>query len=444
LHGQGSDQAVEALARIARTDAGDRWIRMAALSSVPQTSHRLLIDVLRDPEFARSGQAREIAGQLSAIVGVRNRPEELAELLDAAALLKCSNNLDMQKEIVLGIADGLKRVGGRLSLNVSSQRPGDQLLARLAMVSQRTATDSHSSDADRVEAIRLVGCFPYTFSDSILRQLLSPASPEGIQSSAINALSQYDGDSIATELLERWREYTPNVRAEVVRALLSREPWTIAYLHRMQAEPSGAALLQPLQRARLLKHKSAEIRQLANAVLGSESTSPRSGVIADYKSCLRLRGDVAAGQKIFERECSICHQIGRTGHAIGPSLASSNAREPETLLMHILDPNQYIPPQFVQYVAVDHNGRTYTGILTDQTSTSITLKREKDAFDTLLRSNLEELSSTGKSLMPEGLEKKVSKRDMSDLIAYLQTVQATVPPAPQPLDIGTRPGLMEP
>jgi hypothetical protein len=46
--------------------------------------------------------------------------------------------------------------------------------------------------------------------------------------------------------------------------------------------------------------------------------------------------------------------------------------------------------------------------------------------------------------MPEGLEKKVSKRDMADLIAYLQTVQATAPPAPQPLDIGTRPGLMEP
>ena len=83
---------------------------------------------------------------------------------------------------------------------------------------------------------------------------------------------------------------------------------------------------------------------------------------------------------MFLRECSICHQIGRVGHAIGPSLAAtSNAREPEALLTHILDPNFYIPPQYVQYVAVDRNGRTYTGILADQTSTSITLKREKEA-----------------------------------------------------------------
>ncbi|HEV3299289.1 MAG TPA: c-type cytochrome, partial [Planctomycetaceae bacterium] len=332
----------------------------------------------------------------------------------------------------------------RLQLNQASARPGDQMLMRLAETVKQSAVDARLPEQDRVTAIRLLGCFGREFSDATLRQLLSPANPEGVQSMAVDALSQYNGDEIAQELLEHWKEYTPGVRTEVVRALLSREPWTLAYLHRLQAEPSGASLLQPLQRTRLLEHKSAAIRDLAKAVLGSQSANPRSTVIADYKSCLRLKGDVTTGQKLFERECSICHQIGHTGHAIGPSLASSNAREPEALLTHILDPNYYIPPQFVQYVAVDRNGRTYTGILTDQTSTSITLKREKDASDTLLRSNLDELSSTGKSLMPEGLEKKVSKGEMADLIAYLQTVQATVPPAPQPLDIGTRPGLMEP
>src|SRR4029077_3753956 len=101
-------------------------------------------------------------------------------------------------------------------------------------------------------------------------------------------------------------------------------------------------------------------------------------VVIDYKSCLSLKPDGGQGRKLFERECSICHQIGSTGYAIGPSLASSNAREPAALLMHILDPSQYLPPQYVQYVAIDRNGRTYTGIITAQSSTSITLKREKD------------------------------------------------------------------
>jgi putative membrane-bound dehydrogenase-like protein len=444
VHGSGAANAVEALARIARHDGEDRWIRTAVLSSVAHTSHQLLIRLLEDPQFVRSGNGREMAAQLASISGVRNQTEEIALVLDAAAALGGSKSASPQTEIVLGIAGGLKQVNGRLQLNSSATRPGDRMLVRLAESAKLSALDSHLPDGKRVAAIRLLGCFTRDFSGSTLRQLLSPSNPEWIQTTAVEALAQYGNDEIAQDLLERWKEYTPDVRSEVVRALLSRERWTLAYLRRLQSEPSGTALLQPLQRTRLLKHKSPAIRDLATAVLGSQSASPRSAVIADYKSCLRLRGDVPAGQKVFERECSICHQIGRTGHAIGPSLASSNAREPEALLMHILDPNFYIPPQFVQYVAVDHNGRTYTGILADQTSTSITLKREKDAFDTLLRSNLEELSSTGKSLMPEGLEKKVSQRDMADLIAYLQTVQATVPPAQQPLDIGTRPGLMEP
>ncbi len=37
----------------------------------------------------------------------------------------------------------------------------------------------------------------------------------------------------------------------------------------------------------------------------------------------------------------------------------------------------------------------------------------------LLRAELEELTGTGKSLMPEGLEKDLSRQDLADLIAYL-------------------------
>src|SRR5580700_6199848 len=455
VHGPGAAEAVNGLSRLARRDGDDRWIRTAVLSSVAHTSHQLLIRLLEDPTFVSSGSGEEMAAQLAAISGVRNQSEEITRLLDAVAALDAGNNGPaknyrgkigaLQAEIVFGVAKGLKQVDGRLPFHPASSRAGERMLVRLAEAAKQTAADVHRSEQERAEAIHLLGCFDRDVADATLREQLSPANPEGVQSSAVDALSQYGNPEIAQELLERWKEYTPGVRTEVVRALLSREPWTIAYLRRLQAEPSSTALLLPLQRTRLLEHKSPAIRELAKTLFGSQAASPRSAVIADYKSCLRLKGEAGAGEKVFVRECSLCHQIGRVGHAIGPSLAaSSNAREPEALLTHILDPNFYIPPQYVQYVAVDRNGRTYTGILAEQTSTSISLKREKDAFDTLLRTNLEELSSTGKSLMPEGLEKKVSKRDMADLIAYLQTVQATVPPAPHPLDIGTRPGLMEP
>jgi putative membrane-bound dehydrogenase-like protein len=438
-------RAVDAIARIARRDGGDPWIRMAVLSSVAETSHELLIRLLSDRGFVASSTGAEMAEKLAYIVGVRNRSDEIGKLLDAVAALRGAQDVSLQTQIVQGVGDGLKQVNGFLPFNVGSQRSGERLLGSLLEKAKATAADARQWDGDRIAAIRLLACFARSVSDLTLIGLLSPSSSEGVETSAVEALAGYGNDDIATILLDHWKESTPGVRAEIVRGLLSREAWTMALLRLAKNDASAIAPLRPLERTRLLDHKSAAVRELAKAVLGRQTASPRATVIAEYKSCLSLRGRSDAGRKIYERECSICHQIGKTGHNIGPSLAgSTNAREPEALLTHVLDPNFYVPPQYVQYVAVDRNGRTYTGILAEQTSTSISLKREKDAVDTLLRSNIEELSSTGKSLMPEGLEKKLSRQDMADLIAYLQSVQANAPVAEPPLDIGTRPGLMEP
>jgi putative membrane-bound dehydrogenase-like protein len=438
-------RAVDAIGRIARRDGGDPWIRMAVLSSVAETSHELLVLLLSDRGFVASSTGAEMAEKLAYIVGVRNRPAEIGKLLDAVAELHGVQDVSLQTQIAQGIGDGLKQVNGFLPFDGTSQRPGDRLLRSLLEQAKTTAADARHWDGDRIAAIRLLACFARRVSGPTLTALLAPSSPEGVESTAVEALAGYANDDIASLFLEHWKESTPGVRSEIVRALLSREPWTVALLTLAKTDASAVAPLKPLERTRLLEHKSPAIRELAKSVLGRQTASSRAAVIAEYKTCLSLRGRSGAGRKIYERECSICHQIGKTGHNIGPSLAgSTNAREPEALLTHVLDPNFYVPPQYVQYVAVDRKGRTYTGILAEQTSTSISLKREKDAVDTLLRSNIEELSSTGKSLMPEGLEKKLSRQDMADLIAYLQTVQTNVPTTEPPLDIGTRPGLMEP
>jgi putative heme-binding domain-containing protein len=125
----------------------------------------------------------------------------------------------------------------------------------------------------------------------------------------------------------------------------------------------------------------------------------------------------------------------------------SPARDPESLLTHILDPNLYVLPNYVQYVVTDKKGRTYTGLIASQTATSITLKRENDATDTILRSEIEEMTSTGRSLMPEGLEKSISKQEMADLLAFLAAQVGKYGPAAdanRERDFGTLPGLVEP
>ena len=64
-----------------------------------------------------------------------------------------------------------------------------------------------------------------------------------------------------------------------------------------------------------------------------------------------------------------------------------------------------------------------TGVIVAETPTSVTLKRGENATDTVLRRDIEELRSTGKSLMPEGIEKQLDPQAMADVIAYVKGVK---------------------
>jgi len=146
----------------------------------------------------------------------------------------------------------------------------------------------------------------------------------------------------------------------------------------------------------------------------------RQEVVARYQPALSLTGDAERGQKVYQRECAACHKWGALGHDVGPNLATILHRSPAELLVAILDPNREVGPNFVQYAAVLDDGRVSTGLIASETPTSITFRRAENQQETVLRQNLEELTSTGMSLMPEGMEQKITPQDAADLFTFLR------------------------
>ncbi len=200
------------------------------------------------------------------------------------------------------------------------------------------------------------------------------------------------------------------------------------------------ALVDSTRRELLLQHNDPDIRRLAAELFGESASIGRAEIIAAYRSALERttasgQTDRARGEAVFRRDCMACHKI-------GPDLASSPSRDAEALLMHVLDPNRYVLPNYESYVVVDTDGRVFTGLIAAQTATSITLRREENKTVTILRTNIDELSSTGKSLMPDGFEKKITPPEMAALLAFLQA--SRTPADPTALPIGTLPGLIEP
>jgi putative heme-binding domain-containing protein len=88
-------------------------------------------------------------------------------------------------------------------------------------------------------------------------------------------------------------------------------------------------------------------------------------------------------------------------------------------LLNVLDPNREISPNYMNYNILLKNGETASGLIAEETPTSINLKRANNVQETILRRNIESIASSGISLMPEGLEAAIPPQDMADLIAFL-------------------------
>jgi putative heme-binding domain-containing protein len=201
-----------------------------------------------------------------------------------------------------------------------------------------------------------------------------------------------------------------------------------------EAGKVAAAQISGTARTQLLTHPDGAVHARAEKLFSAGASSRRE-VISQYEASLALTGDLARGNKVFERECAACHQLGERGFAVGPNLALVRNRTPGAMLEAVLDPNREVQPRYVNYVLVDTNGRTVTGLVTAETATSVTLGRDKGESETILKQNIDEIKSTGKSLMPEGLEKTIDPQAMADLLAFLKQVQ---------YDIGTLPDFAQP
>ncbi len=163
-----------------------------------------------------------------------------------------------------------------------------------------------------------------------------------------------------------------------------------------------------------------KISKLAQTLLLSTAPSTRQAVLEKFKPALSLAGDEAHGRVPFEKKCATCHKHRDLGQEIGPPLAALTNKSSEFLIRAILDPNQAIESKYTAYVATTKDGRVFPGMITDETATSLTLAKTDGKKTTLLRVDLDELKSTGKSFMPEGLELEITPQDLADLFQFVQ------------------------
>jgi putative heme-binding domain-containing protein len=240
-----------------------------------------------------------------------------------------------------------------------------------------------------------------------------------LQAATLAALGRMADERAALALTTGWNSFTPTLKSQALDLLLSRNAWQRHLLASIEKGEVPAALVDVKHRERLLESRDQGVRTRAAKLFGGGTNPDRRRVLEAFRAAASLPGDSTRGKGIFTKTCAVCHQLQGVGHVVGPDLTALANKTPEYLLIEILDPNRNVDARYVEYLAVTRDGRTFTGILASESATGITLRAQEGKEQTLLRSELEELRSTGRSLMPEGLEKDLSRQDLADLIAYV-------------------------
>jgi putative heme-binding domain-containing protein len=120
------------------------------------------------------------------------------------------------------------------------------------------------------------------------------------------------------------------------------------------------------------------------------------------------------------------------GARIGPDLSGIATHSRETLLVDILDPSRQVLPDFVSYTLVTADGETLTGLITAESTASVTMRRPNVLDAVIQRSQIKELKAEGKSLMPDGLEQGLTVQNMADLLSFLRQPEAALLPKERP------------
>lgn len=425
--------ATRLIAELAAAEVHDPWFMRAALTSTSRRSVAVLRQMLEEESFAAHPDPyrAEMVRQLASVAGARGDVAEIADLLALSAEAPAQGRW-WQIASLTGLANGLLRHEGELGettlalLLSDPPRELKKLAPRtLALVDQadKIACEEQAALVDRVAAIRLMAHGRFERTERSFKSLLGRRSSPEIQTACLDALRGRLLEQSADLILSCWSTLSPGPRMAACDLLLCKEATTRKLLAAVAQKQGPAALISLDERNRLLEHDDAAIREQAERLFGQAAASDRAAVVERYKGALTMPGDKAAGKQVYRRVCSACHQIGNEGNEVGPDIGDLRGKTRAMMLYDILDPNRAVDPRWVSYEATLEDGRVLAGIMESDSPAGLVLRRPGGVKDVLSHAEIEELESSGKSLMPEGFEQEITVEQMADLLEFLKSAR---------------------
>ncbi|HUS36040.1 MAG TPA: PVC-type heme-binding CxxCH protein [Verrucomicrobiae bacterium] len=399
-------ERLQVLTELARRDAAEPMMRAAILSSLAEGPGEMFQTLAQEP--SSPGRA-EVLRDLADVVGAANQPADLAHVQEALVSVR---DPIVAFPIARGLGNGLRRAGS------SFEKAGIDLGPLLTRATA-LARDASADESARLEAINLLSFASQSEAAKALLPLLDSVLPSSIQIAALASLDRVSPRELSSTIIERWPALTPPIRERAIDVLLRRPDRTTQLLRAMEDGTIQRRDLSLMQAVALRQHSDASIQERAIKVIGAAANSNRDEVVRRFRPALDLRGDHERGRTLFRQRCQSCHRLGNEGFPVGPDLAGARNGGKEKLLTNILDPNREVPPNYFGYVVETKTGESHSGLIINETATSITVRQPFGIETAVARTQISKLQASKLSLMPEGLEEGLTAQSIADLIDFL-------------------------
>lgn len=432
--------ANESLLRLAARYGDERWMSAAILSSSVARPGDLLTRLLAKPSL---GNALSVLRPLAATVAARqdfaairktiNAIGRFDESVGVACLAGFSDGLPQQVvrlesdagdwSTLTDLLDNESRSIRQLSIILVSRLLGSdaEILATAFKAATATALSPDATTEDRQRALETLRYAPYKRKVAVAKELLDARQPTEIQQASVDTLATATDPRVADHLIARWQSYTPGMKKTVAQALVGQANRLPTFVSAIEDGTIAPNEITPAIREQLRNQPDKEAAAKAASLLSTPATETEmADRLSEYQSALRGQRDLARGKELFHKTCIACHKVNDKGHDVGPSLGTVINRPDEVILLDILAPSATVDPEYRSYTVTTSDGRVVTGVLASESPTSVTLRQEKGATETVLRRDIELLKASRLSLMPSDLHKQISPQDAASLIEYMR------------------------
>lgn len=410
-----SDEYVsKAVIAMLEKDSRDAWLMPAALRCLDGTGAFQALVVMADT--AGADAATELMAQV-----VSRRTVEYREKLES--WFERNSNPVNQQAMFRGLLKASLSVKRDKALT-EELRPYPRLMKGIdeliASLKQQLNDGGHDVE-QRLAALGALNGYDDEELFAIRTRLLASSVPLSLQLGAVRSLGMIVRDDVAELLIDSWSRGVPSVRSAIVRELIARPSWTERLLAAIEAERIIWTEIDPATQSALRGGRTSGVAERVAAIDARyrRNNGTRSEVYEQYKPALERTGRPEIGKVLFQKHCAACHRLENVGQELGPNLAAFKFRGADAILVNVLDPNREVNPQYISYTAVTTDERIVNGMILNETGSSITFTRGENNQEVIQLSDIQQLKSSQKSIMPEGFEQQFDHQAMADLLSYI-------------------------